>query len=310
MSIQLQNVSKHYDTQKAVDHISLEIVKPGIVGFLGPNGAGKSTTMKMITGYLPYDSGNIKVCGKEVSTNNASLRRDIGYLSENNPLYNDMFVKEYLSFVANTFKLSSVAENVDKVIESTGLASHASKKIGQLSKGYRQRVGIAQAIIHKPKILILDEPTSGLDPNQLIEIRQLIKSLGKECILLFSSHIMKEAEALCDRIIIINKGKIVADDQKDSLLQRINNQYEILTSFDTPIDFSALQKAFQNILIKQVDNKTFSFFAENSLDTRRDIFTWSVKNDKVLLQLQEIQTPLEDTFHWITQNTEHHVANS
>ncbi len=310
MSIQLSNVSKFYDLQKAVDNISLEVSQPGIIGFLGPNGAGKSTTMKMITGYLPYNTGSIKVCGSEVAKSSAQLRSQIGYLSENNPLYLDMFVKEYLLLVANIYKLKNAKDKVARVIEATGLTSHASKKIGQLSKGYRQRVGIAQAIIHQPKILILDEPTSGLDPNQLVEIRQLIKTLGEECILLFSSHIMKEAETLCDRIIIINKGKIVADENKDKMLQRMNNQYEILTSFDQKVDFTLLQKGFSGIQIQQIDDKTFTFLVENSLETRKNIFSWSVQNNATLVQLQENLKPLEDTFQWITQNSESHVANS
>lgn len=310
MGIQITHVSKFYDEQKAVNNISFDIIEPGIVGFLGPNGAGKSTTMKMITGYLPYDTGSIKVDGKEVSESGAKLRYKIGYLSENNPLYPDMFVKEYLLLVARIFKLKDPNQAINQVIDSTGLASHAGKKIGQLSKGYRQRVGIAQAIIHRPEVLILDEPTSGLDPNQLVEIRQLILSLGKHCLLLFSSHIMKEAETLCDRIIIINKGEIVADETKDNLLKRMNNRYEIIGGFDQKINISKLQGEMVDFEISPIDEKTFVFYVEDSLAARKRIFQWSVSNNLTLIRLHENQKPLEDTFQWITQNRKTNVADS
>jgi ABC-2 type transport system ATP-binding protein len=211
MSIAIQHLSKTYGTQKAVDKISFH-AKPGeIVGFLGPNGAGKSTTMKMITGFMEPDAGEIKVCGIDVATDHILTKKKIGYLPELNPLYPDMYVREYLSFIAGLHQVSNKKNRVEEVIKQTGLSAEANKQIHQLSKGYKQRVGLAAAIIHDPEVLILDEPTSGLDPNQIIEIRNLIKSLGKDKAILFSSHILQEVEAICHRVIIIHRGKIVAD---------------------------------------------------------------------------------------------------
>ena len=218
MSISVKALSKNYGQQKAVDQISFE-AKPGkILGFLGPNGAGKSTTMKMLTSFIPKTSGDATICGFDISTNSLEVRKNIGYLPENNPLYTEMYVKEFLNFVGEVYQLKNLAERVLEVIHLTGLQKEQYKKIGQLSKGYKQRVGLAQAIIHDPKVLILDEPTSGLDPNQLIEIRALIKDLGKTKTLILSTHIMQEVEAICDDVVIINKGKIVANDSLIGLL--------------------------------------------------------------------------------------------
>lgn len=217
MSIQVSGLSKHFDKQKAVDGISFE-AKPGrILGFLGPNGAGKSTTMRMLTGYTAPTSGSASLCGFDTQTQNLELRGIMGYLPENTPLYMDMYVKEFLLFVANTYQLKNAALKVEETIKRVGLGAEQHKKIGMLSKGYKQRVGLAQAIIHDPKVLILDEPTSGLDPNQLSEIRDLIKSLGKDKTVILSTHIMQEVEALCDDVIIINKGTIVANDSINDL---------------------------------------------------------------------------------------------
>ena len=211
MSIEVHQLSKTYGTQKAVDQISFQ-AKPGeIVGFLGPNGAGKSSTMKMITGYLQADGGSINVCGMEVKTTSIDTKKKIGYLPELNPLYPEMYVREYLKFIGGLHQIPDKIKRVEEVIQQTGLSAEANKQIHQLSKGYKQRVGLAAAIIHDPEVLILDEPTSGLDPNQIIEIRNLIKSLGKDKTILFSSHILQEVEAMCDRVIIIHKGNIVAD---------------------------------------------------------------------------------------------------
>lgn len=212
MSIKVKNLSKHYHQQKAVDEISFE-AKPGkILGFLGPNGAGKSTTMKMLTGYLAPTAGDAEICGKSILTEDLAVKRLIGYLPENTPLYNDMYIKEFLSFVGETYGIANLSNRVDEVIKEVGLTPEQHKKIGMLSKGYKQRVGLAQAIIHNPEVLILDEPTSGLDPNQLTDIRTLIKNLGKAKTVIISTHIMQEVEAICDDVIIINKGKIVAND--------------------------------------------------------------------------------------------------
>lgn len=213
MSIKVQNLSKVYGTQKAVDNISFEVNKGEIIGFLGPNGAGKSTTMKILTGYIPATDGTAEVNGFDVKTSPMQVKRNIGYLPEHNPLYLDMYVKEFLAFAGSLYGLKGRALKIkiDETIEKVGLGLEKHKKIGQLSKGYRQRVGLAQALIHNPDVLILDEPTTGLDPNQLVEIRDLIKNVGKDKTVIFSTHIMQEVEAICDRVIIINRGKIVTD---------------------------------------------------------------------------------------------------
>jgi ABC-2 type transport system ATP-binding protein len=217
MSIEVSNLTKIYGTQKAVDGISFTINKGEIVGFLGPNGAGKSTTMKILTGYLQQDNGVAKVCGIDVKSNTIEAKKKIGYLPEANPLYFEMYVKEYLSFIAGVHNIKNEQVEIENVIELVGLQLEQKKKVGQLSKGYKQRVGLAAALIHQPEVLILDEPTSGLDPNQIIEIRNVIKEQGKNKTVLFSSHILQEVQAICDRVIIINRGKIVADDLLSNL---------------------------------------------------------------------------------------------
>lgn len=217
MSISVRNITKVFGTQYALDNVSFEIGKGEIVGFLGPNGAGKSTMMKIITSFIPPTKGDVSVCGLDIWNDSLSLRKKIGYLSEANPLYYDMYVREFLEFIAGIHKIKNKKETVDKVIQMTGLAPEMHKKIGALSRGYKQRVGLAQALIHDPEVLILDEPTTGLDPNQLVEIRELIKKCGKTKTVLLSTHIMQEVEAVCDRIIIINKGKIVADAKIDEI---------------------------------------------------------------------------------------------
>ncbi|WP_316840301.1 ATP-binding cassette domain-containing protein [Pedobacter gandavensis] len=235
MSIQVNSLSKHFDQQKAVDGISFE-AKPGkILGFLGPNGAGKSTTMRMLTSYLKPSSGTASLCGFDVQTQSIEVRKIMGYLPENTPLYADMYVQEFLLFVANTYQLKDAKQKVKETIEKVGLASEQHKKIAMLSKGYKQRVGLAQAIIHDPQVLILDEPTSGLDPNQLVEIRDLIKQLGKNKTVIISTHIMQEVEALCDEVIIIDKGRIVANSginelKKEHHLTSLEDIFRKLTS--------------------------------------------------------------------------------
>jgi|SRR6185437_10243895 len=219
MSISVESLTKVYGAQKAIDGISFS-AKPGVLGFLGPNGAGKSTTMKILTCFIPQTSGKASVCGFDVEKDPLAVKRQIGYLPESNPLYQDMYVKESLAFIASVHKMQSPQKRIAEIIEQTGLAPEQHKKIGQLSKGYRQRVGLAQAILHNPDVLILDEPTSGLDPNQLIGIRQLILDLGKTKTVILSTHIMQEVEAVCDHVIIINKGKIVADDTLAGLREK------------------------------------------------------------------------------------------
>ncbi|MBC6109826.1 ATP-binding cassette domain-containing protein [Pedobacter fastidiosus] len=223
MSISVKNLSKHYDKQKAVDAINFE-AKPGrILGFLGPNGAGKSTTMRMLTGYLEPTAGEIEISGKNILSQAIDAKRHIGYLPENTPLYSDMYVKEFLSFIGDAYNLPNLSVRVEEVIKKVGLTPEQHKKIGMLSKGYRQRVGLAQAIIHNPDVLILDEPTSGLDPNQLVDIRALIKELGKDKTVVISTHIMQEVEAICDDIIIISKGKIVANNSLEGIKKAHQN---------------------------------------------------------------------------------------
>lgn len=239
MSISVNSLTKVYGSQKAVDNISFEIGKGEIVGFLGPNGAGKSTTMKMVTTYLPPTSGSAAICGFDVQSQSMDVRKRVGYLPEANPLYYDMYVREYLEFSAGIHKLKNVKEKVEEMIELTKLNKEAHKRIQALSKGYKQRVGLAQAMIHSPEVLILDEPTSGLDPNQIVEIRDLILKIGKEKTVLLSTHIMQEVEAMCSRVIIINNGVLVADDQLSSL--RGNNQsledvFRSLTKQTAPIE--------------------------------------------------------------------------
>lgn len=230
MSLQISHLTKVYQIQKAVNNISFNIDKGEIVGFLGPNGAGKSTTMKMITGYITATAGTAKVCGIDVSKNALEVKKKIGYLPESNALYYDMYVKEYLKFVAGVHKIAHKKNEIERVIELIGLQIEQHKKISQLSKGYKQRVGLAAALIHNPEVLILDEPTSGLDPNQIVEIRNVIKEQGKDKTVLFSSHILQEVKAICSRIIIINKGEIVADDTLENLEKKGNNLEEVFRS--------------------------------------------------------------------------------
>ena len=233
MSIKVDHILKVYGAQKAVDTISFEVKQGEIVGFLGPNGAGKSTTMKMITGYLTPDGGKIEVCGLPVEGEALATKKKIGYLPELNPLYQDMYVREYLGFVAGLHKIPSPEKRVEEVVQLTGLTPEANKLIEQLSKGYKQRVGLAAALIHDPEVLILDEPTTGLDPNQIIEIREVIRTLGKEKTILFSTHILQEVEALCNRVIIINKGKIVADASLQELLESTLPESSNIVSLQT-----------------------------------------------------------------------------
>ena len=241
MSIEVKNVFKYFGEQAAVKDISFSVKKGEIVGFLGPNGAGKSTTMRMITGFLPVSSGEIYVSGLKVGTDNLKAQQKIGYLPENNPLYVDMYVKEYLEFVGKIYKVSNLKSRVQEMIQKVGLELEQNKKIGALSKGYRQRVGLAQAIIHDPEVLILDEPTSGLDPNQLIEIRELIKSIGKEKTVMLSTHIMQEAEAICDKVVIISKGEIVANKTRAELQNETSGKF-LFVEFQQETTKSLLKK--------------------------------------------------------------------
>src|SRR6476661_2690652 len=242
MSIEVKNLLKQYGEQKAVNGISFKVNKGEIVGFLGPNGAGKSTTMKMITGYLQPDAGDINVSGIDVTKDPLAAKKKIGYLPESNALYYDMYVREYLNFIAEVHGVKNKKEKVEEVILLTGLTVESRKTIGQLSKGYKQRVGLAAALIHDPEVLILDEPTSGLDPNQIVEIREVIRKQGKDKTVLFSSHILQEVEAICDRVIIINKGEIVANDKLSNLQKRNVDKHMVVVSFKEPVDKALLDR--------------------------------------------------------------------
>ena len=299
MSIIITNLSKNYGTQKAVNNISFNVQKGEIVGFLGPNGAGKSTTMKMVTGYLNADDGSIQVCGIDVSKNNIESKKKIGYLPEANPLYFDMYVREYLLFTAGVHKLKNAKERTEEIIKTVGLTLEADKKIGQLSKGYKQRVGLAAALIHEPEVLILDEPTSGLDPNQIIEIRNVIKALATNKTVLFSSHILQEVEAICDRVIIINKGNIVADDSLQNLqLAKVGTQFVTVT-FQEEIDKNDLQNLDAAINIS-ANGKSFRMQTNNADNLRKQILKMSIDKNLNIVSLQNQSNSLEDVFRELT----------
>lgn len=300
MSITVNNLTKIYDTQKAVNGISFAVNKGEIVGFLGPNGAGKSTTMKIITGYIAADGGNATICGIPVSENSNETKTKIGYLPEANPLYYDMYVREYLSFIGNVHKVQDVKQKVEAVIDTVKLRQEAGKKIGQLSKGYKQRVGLAAALIHDPEVLVLDEPTSGLDPNQIVEIREVIKELGKNKTVLFSSHIMQEVEAICDRVIIINKGNIVADDKLSNLQKGNSSQHVVTIAFGEAIE-PGLLKNMQHVLkMEQLSAFNFQFSTESPELVRKQLMELSLQNNWNIVSLQSENNSLEDVFRSLT----------
>lgn len=300
MSIEVTNLTKFYGQQAAVNDITFSIGKGEIVGFLGPNGAGKSTTMKMITGFIPATDGTIKVCGKEVSLDSIETRKHIGYLPENNPLYLDMYVKEYLEFVGKIYKLKNVRERVKEMIQLVGLEIEQNKKIGMLSKGYRQRVGLAQAIIHDPDVLILDEPTSGLDPNQLVEIRELIKRIGKEKTVMLSTHILQEVEAICDRVIIIRRGNLVADNLASNL-QVSSDLQVVYAEFEGKIAKSALAKITGVTKVEQVGDNSFLIESESTDDLRKAIAQFAQQNSILVLTLRTEEKSLEEVFKSLTK---------
>jgi len=309
MSIEVSNLLKVYGEQKAVNNISFKINKGEIVGFLGPNGAGKSTTMKILTGYLQQTAGTAFVCGINVSNQPLETKKKIGYLPEANALYFDMYVKEYLSFVAEVHKVANQKQEVKKVIDLVGLTVESKKKIGQLSKGYKQRVGLAAALIHDPEVLILDEPTSGLDPNQIIEIRDVIKKQGKNKTVLFSSHILQEVEAICDRVIIINKGELVADDKLSSLQQGNRNNHTVLVQFKESIDRSLLENLIDvsDIMELQTSNPIVTGYklqTSNPESVRKQILQLALQHNLNIVSLQSESQSLEDVFRTLTQKAE------
>ena len=300
MSIEVSNLFKYYGEQAALLDVSFSIPSGQITGFLGPNGAGKSTTMKILTGYISSSNGLVNVCDQEVDTENLDIRKKIGYLPENNPLYTDLYVKEYLLFVAGMYKLKNKKERVKEVISLVGLELEQHKKIESLSKGYRQRVGIAQAIIHDPEVLILDEPTSGLDPNQLDSIRKLIKNIGKEKTVLLSTHIMQEVEAICDRIIILNKGQIVADRlTKD--LQASNKKQVIYLQFNESITRSQLLK-IEGVNSVSSHNDGWLIESDKEIEITKNINEFASKNGLVINTLQVKKKTMEQFFKELTKN--------
>ena len=300
MSIRVNQLLKIYGPQKAVNNISFSIDKGEIVGFLGPNGAGKSTTMKIITGYLTPDAGNVTVCGLDVKANPLEVKRKIGYLPEANPLYYDMYVREYLGFVAGVHKIKNSKQAVDDAIALTGLTLESRKKTGQLSKGYKQRVGLAAALVHSPEVLILDEPTSGLDPNQIIEIRNVIKEQGRDKTVLFSSHILQEVQAICDRVIIINKGVIVADNTLANLQQAKRGDI-VQVAFKTAVDGQLLQNLPAVISAAKSNDYAWQLATNNIDEARKQLLELSIRHNLDIVSLGTKSDKLEDIFRELTK---------
>ncbi len=303
VSIQVHHLTKNYGTQTAVNSISFEIAPGEIVGFLGPNGAGKSTTMKMLTCYIPPTSGEAKVFGMDVSDQSIEVRKHVGYLPEHNPLYLDMYVKEYLAFAAGMGGVKNIKNRVDEVIALTHLGKEKHKKIGQLSKGYRQRVGLAQAIIHDPDVLILDEPTSGLDPNQVMEIRDLIRSLGKNKTIMLSTHIMQEVEAICNRVIIIDKGSIVADDSLDNLRNRSTEKWLVRVQFATDVKENELKTIPGLLQVNSLGNNTWRLTGNNA-QFRQAVSQFALAANLEVIELVSEKDNLETIFRQLTNHVD------
>jgi len=311
MSLQVRNLTKQYGQQKAVHNISFELREGEIVGFLGPNGAGKSTTMKVSTGYLPPTEGDVLVGGYSVVEHPMHVKQLTGYLPEHNPLYLDLYVHEYLNFIGKLYGIGSakLKHRVGEMIELCGLTHEQNKKIEALSKGYRQRVGLAQALIHDPKILILDEPTSGLDPNQLVEIRKLIKDISTNKTVIFSTHIMQEVQALCDRVIVINKGNIVADDSLTSILKRGSGSVTVVAEFEGTVNIDDLRllKGVQSVAA--VGASSFRITADAGVDVRPEVFRFAADRNLSLIGLKLEENSLESIFHTLTTQQVMHSEN-
>jgi ABC-2 type transport system ATP-binding protein len=299
MSVQVQQLTKEYGPQKAVNNLSFNIAEGEVVGLLGPNGAGKSTTMKILTCFIPQTTGTATVCGFDVTSQSLEVRKQVGYLPESNPLYYDMYVKEYLLYAAGYYQLSTPQQHVNRMIDLVGLGPERTKKIGQLSKGYKQRVGLAQALIHDPKVLILDEPTSGLDPNQLVDIRNLINEVGKKKTVILSTHIMQEVEAMCQRVLIINKGSLVDDRTLDQLP---NNQLQLAVRFAEPTSSNKLKSVPGVISVLELE-KSLEFLLTSAAQTpiQQNLFAWAVQQQLTVVKMEERKTSLEDLFREKTQ---------
>ena len=303
MSIEIRNITKIFGQQKALDDVSFSVDTGSIVGFLGPNGAGKSTLMKIITGLISPDNGQVIVNGVAVAENTEAIRKTIGYLPESNPLYYDMYVKEYLQFTANIYKIKETGKVVDEVIERTGLGNECKKKIGALSKGYKQRVGIAQAIIHNPQVLILDEPTTGLDPNQIVEIRNLILELGRDKTIMLSTHIMQEVQAVCSRIAILDHGRLVANGDTNQILKSNSGGNQIVeVEFNCGFDEQLLKQIANIVSIEPLGGNKYVVESDTETDLRQSIFNFAVQNNLVVLTMQTKQNTIEEVFQKLTHN--------
>jgi len=301
MSIIVEGVSKYYGAQKVLDEVSLQVNKGEVSALLGPNGAGKSTLMKILTCYIPQNSGKVSVCGFDVESQSMEVRRKVGYLPENNPLYLDMYVREYLQLMVGIHKLGKNGKaRVNEMIELTGLTREAHKVIGTLSKGYRQRVGLAQALLHDPEVLILDEPTSGLDPNQIVEIRNLVKNIGKEKTILLSTHVMQEVEAICDKVIIINLGKIVADAQTNQVQFLTQTTKIIKVEFHKHANIEDIKKIDGVVDVEPIKDVSFKVFSQGEVDLRPAIFNFAVENGLVIMMLDIEEKSLEEVFRQLT----------
>lgn len=303
MSLELQDISKIYGAQKALDQVSFKAQAGEIIGLLGPNGAGKTTTMKILTCFIPASEGTATVCGYDVTKDHLDVRRHIGYLPEHNPLYKEMYVKEYLELIAKIFKIQKPSQRISDLIEMTGLTKEQSKKIQFLSKGYRQRVGLAQAMMHDPEVLILDEPTSGLDPNQLLEIRSLIKDLGKEKLVLFSSHIMQEVQALCDRVIILDNGKLVADDPISTLVGASAGIYRMNVLFKNSMEYQKLMSIEGVSKIENDKGNSYSIYFDADKDVSEEIFDLAVNEGNKILRMAKEDKSIESVFQKITSKS-------
>ncbi|MCB0852349.1 MAG: gliding motility-associated ABC transporter ATP-binding subunit GldA [Bacteroidetes bacterium] len=304
MSVNIQNLTKVYGEQKAIDNLSFE-VKPGeILGFLGPNGAGKTTTMKIMTCFLQPTEGTVTLGEYNIFDHPLEIRRRVGYLPEHNPLYLDMYVHEFLRFVAGIYQLDKkqVKQRIEKVIEMTGLGREQHKKIGMLSKGYRQRVGLSQALIHDPEVLILDEPTTGLDPNQIIDIRNLIKNIGQDKTVIFSSHILSEVESVADRVVIINRGKIVADQATDNIRNIVEDENQVIVEFEKPgFQFAGLEKIEGVKTIEQISETEFRIHTELEVEIRPQLFQECARQENIIMTLNKQVFTLEEAFRKLTQ---------
>ncbi len=302
MSLTVQHLTRFYGQQRAVDNVSFSIKEGEIVGFLGPNGAGKSTTMKIATTYLPHSEGTVRVGEWDVQQNPMQVKRIIGYLPEHNPLYRDMYVHEYLRFIGSLYGLrgQTLKQRVNTMVEQCGLTQEQHKKIEMLSKGYRQRVGLAQALIHDPQVLILDEPTTGLDPNQLVEIRRLIKEVSKNKTVIFSTHIMQEVQALCDRVIVINKGRVVADDLLQNLVRGGADSIIIQVEFDRTVPVDDLRALTGVASVDVISDTTFRIIAEQAKDVRPEIFKYASEKSVSLIGLKQEENSLEHVFRLLT----------